>query len=142
MRNIAKNLSTFTNTEVTEILKKAKRALKHPGLDILCHPSPSALNHGRILVVTSRKVGPAVQRNLIRRRLKAIFYEEKLYEQKWDYICIIKPVFSEPAKKACITLTFEQLKEILIGVSQKIKILEENTKKSSVNSYIVDSKRG
>ncbi|KKP29798.1 MAG: ribonuclease P [candidate division TM6 bacterium GW2011_GWF2_30_66] len=120
MTEASKNLSTFTNTEVTEILKKAKRALKHPGLDILCHPSPENLNHGRILVVTSRKIGPAVKRNLIRRRLKAIFYEEKLYEQKWDYICIIK--------KQGINLTFNQLKDILICVSNKIKIVKENNK--------------
>lgn len=118
MQKITKNLSTFTNTEVTETLKKAKRALKHPGLDILCHPSPENLDRGRILIVTSRKVGPAVKRNLIRRRLKAIFYEEKLYEQKWDYICIIK--------KPGINLNFKQLKDILISVSNKVKIVKEN----------------
>lgn len=110
MPKLAKKISVFTNSQVSEILKKAKRVLKHPGLDVLCHPSPAALEHGRILVITSAKVGNSVKRNLIRRRIKAIFYEEKLYENKCDYICIIK--------RPGIDLTFEQLKEILLDVSR------------------------
>ena len=37
--------------------------------------------------MTPRRSGNAPQRNLIRRRLKAIFYEEKLYQGPYD--CII-----------------------------------------------------
>ena len=120
MPEIASNISVFAEYEVSEIMKKAKRALKHPGLDVLCHPAQT-LDFGRILVVTSRKVGPAVKRNLIRRRLKAIFYENKLYEQKWDYICIIK--------KPGINLTFDQLKDILIQVSCKVAEVIKNSQK-------------
>lgn len=121
MPNLSSKISVFTNSQVSEILKKAKRVLKHPGLDILCHPSPISLDKGRILVITSAKVGNSVQRNLIRRRIKAIFYEEKLYENKCDYICIIK--------RPGINLTFEQLKEILLG------ILEHRRAKNSPNFY-------
>jgi len=74
-----------------------------PSLTLLV--APKSREVGRILVVTSRKVGNAVKRNRIRRRLKAIFYEEKLYDRGYDCIVIIK--------KAGIELDFDELKKIM-----------------------------
>ncbi|MFC1842181.1 ribonuclease P protein component [Candidatus Dependentiae bacterium] len=112
MSKITRHISKFTESEVKKLFKKAKRVLRHAGLDILC--APAALEFGRILVVTPKKVGSAPERNLIRRRLKSLFYEEKLYEKKLDYIVIIK--------KKGINLPFNQLKEILTTlISQKSK---------------------
>jgi len=112
----SKNVSRFTESEVQKIFKKAKRVLKHPGLDVLCYPT--AHEFGRILVITPKRVGSAPQRNLIRRRLKSIFYEEKLYENKLDYVVIIK--------KEGIKLSFEQLKHILTNLTLPIVKKGEN----------------
>ena len=110
MPNISKKLSSFSKQEVAQLFSKAKRVLKkHPGLDILC--APTAQDFGRILIITSRKVGKASKRNLIRRRLKAIFYEEKLYEKGLDCIVIVK--------KEGINLPFKELKGILRYVVKK-----------------------
>jgi len=145
-----KHLSHFTSEEVSQIIKKARRAVRHPGLDILVsdlRPPEKALaetghalstksnlsseaqskneqkkktnlpdtalpsgerRRGRILVVTPKKIGSSPQRNRIRRRLKAIFYEEKLFERGIDVIVFVK--------KKGIELTFNQLKKLLIGV--------------------------
>jgi len=111
MPKISNKLSRFSEQEVAKLFKKAKRVLKHPGLDILC--SPTEKDFGRILVITSRKVGKASKRNLIRRRIKAIFYEEELYEKRLDCIVIVK--------KEGINLSFNELKSILHNEFQKIK---------------------
>jgi len=109
MPKISKKLSNFSEQEVAKLFRKAKRVLKHPGLHILC--APTKQDFGRILVVTSRKVGKASKRNLIRRRIKAIFYEEELYKKQLDCIVIIK--------KEGINLPFKELKGILLNVLQK-----------------------
>lgn len=101
---VAGRISRFKEHEVKELFKKAKRVLKHPGLDILCAPSEKK-EFGRILVITSKKTGIAAKRNRIRRRLKSIFYNKKLYEKKIDCIIIIK--------KDGINLSFEQLEDLL-----------------------------
>jgi len=100
----------FSEKEVSNLFKTARRALRHPGLDILC--GPAAQKQGRILVITARATGTAPKRNLIRRRLKAIFFEEKLFERGFDCIVIIK--------KAGINLDFEQLKGLLVGTFEKL----------------------
>ena len=99
-----KRLSRFTKQEVSQMFKKARRSLRHPGLDIMF--APKEQETGRILVITSRRTGPASQRNRIRRRLKAIFYEEKLSERGFDCIVIVK--------KPGVDLNFDELKELLL----------------------------
>jgi len=103
MSKISKNISNFSSQEVKKLFRKAKRVLRHSGLDVLC--SPATLDFGRILVITSKKVGNAPQRNLIRRRIKSLFYEQKLYKKLIDMVIIIK--------KEGINLSFKQLKDIL-----------------------------
>jgi len=98
------NLSVFTSNEVKHLFKVAKRALRSPNFDILCAPARTP-ECGRILVITPRRVGNAVTRNKIRRRLKAIYYEQSLYLHATDCIVIVK----EPGTQ----LNFEQLKELL-----------------------------
>jgi ribonuclease P protein component len=51
-------------------------------------------------------VGTAPERNKVRRRLKAIFYEEKLFDQGYDCVVIVK--------KPGVLLTFDQWKQLLI----------------------------
>lgn len=85
---IAPYISHFTQREIRIIFNKARRVYSDSGLVLLMHPSTK--DFGRILVITSRKVGNAPERNKIRRRLKAIFYKEKLYTAKQDCFVIIK----------------------------------------------------
>jgi len=106
-----KRLPRFTKQEVSHMFRKARRSLRHPGLDIMC--APAVHQAGRILVITSRRVGPASQRNRVRRRLKAIFHEEKLFERGFDCMAIIK--------KPGVDLSFDELKELLL---ESLNIME------------------
>lgn len=104
MKDVAKHLSKFQKKEIDQLFNKAKASYKSKELVILT--APSLLSFGRILLITSRKVGDAPTRNLLRRRSKAIFYENKLFEHKKD--CVI--IFKKPAS----LLSFEALKTIII----------------------------
>lgn len=98
-----KRISRFTSAEIAQIFKTARRAVRHPGLDILC--TPAAQKSARILVITPRKAGNSPQRNLIRRRLKSIFYENSWHELGFDCVVIIKP--------SGVTINFKELTKLL-----------------------------
>ena len=109
MPKVAKLISTFKKEEVSRIFQTSNRRIKTEWLDVIL--AKKALDFGRILVVTSRKVGNAPKRNKIRRRLKSIFYENKLYDLQYD--CIIL------TRKEAIDLSFEQLESILVSALTK-----------------------
>ncbi len=102
-------MPALTRQEIAQLFIKARRVVRHPGLDILMAPATSSL--GRIVVVTSRKVGNAPERNKVRRRLKAIFYEQQLAKHGFDCIVIIKV--------GGVDLPFQALQELLIDAFSK-----------------------
>lgn len=89
MRRVLKKLSHFHATEVKDILKHGKRVLKTPECDFIL--APQKKDGGRILVITPRKIGKAAQRNKVRRRLKALFYEGSFFNRGYDCVVIVKP---------------------------------------------------
>ena len=103
MKDVAKQISKFKRKEIDLLFQTTQAAYKSKELTILS--APCILSFGRVLLITSRKVGNAPERNLLRRWGRAIFYEEKLFEKNKD--CVV--IFKSPAKN----LTFDQFKEIL-----------------------------
>ena len=103
MKDVAKQISKFKQKEIDLLFKTTQAAYKSKELTILS--APCIFSFGRVLLITSRKVGNAPQRNLLRRWGRAIFYENKLFDKKKD--CVV--IFKSPAKN----LTFDQFKEIL-----------------------------
>lgn len=100
---IAQYISHFSPQEIRSIFHKARRTYVDAGLVILTYPT--AKQFGRILVITSRKTGNAPERNKIRRRIKAIFYQKKYYTHLLDCLIIVK--------KPGINYDFSKLQEIL-----------------------------
>jgi ribonuclease P protein component len=109
MPSIAKKISKFTKREIDHLFQHARRAFKSELCTILL--APRQQEFARILIIASRKVGNAPERNLIRRRIKSIFYEEKLFERNFDCVII--------AQKKLIELPFDQLKDLILGAYQK-----------------------
>src|SRR5437763_12894396 len=101
MPSIVKKISKFTKSEIDYLFSHARRIVKTQTCTILVAPRQKE-DFGRVLIVTSRKVGNAPERNLIRRRIKSIFYEEKLFARKFDCVVI--------AYKKMVVLSFDQLK--------------------------------
>lgn len=97
--------SHMTRVEIVTLFKTAKRVARYSAFDLLMAPAAHA--QGRLLVVTSAAVGNAPARNKIRRRIKAIFHEEKLFARGYDCIVIVKA--------EGVTLSYDQIKELLIS---------------------------
>lgn len=98
-----RKLSSFTRTEVATLFKSAQSKVKLPGLRILRASATSPF--GRVLIVTPRKVGNAPHRNLIRRRIKALYRENKFYTYPYDCIFLIG--------KECVSIPFEKLRHLI-----------------------------
>jgi ribonuclease P protein component len=99
-----KKYFSFSKKEIDETFKSAKPLYKENGLKIL--QTPTTKEFGKLLIITPKKSGKAFQRNLIKRRLKAIFYEEKLFEKPFVNIIFVY--------KTAMDLKFQDLKDILI----------------------------
>lgn len=106
---ISRNLSLFNENEVKAAFQNARHRIKVSGLKVFM--APRILEFGRILVVTPKKVGNSPKRNLIRRRLKSIFYENEIYQLPYDWIVL--------TSKEALSLPFEQLKKIIIDVAKE-----------------------
>lgn len=104
-----KDLSRLTRSEISAIFDKARCLLRHTSLTLLCAPTPAS--HGRVLVITSKKLGNAPARNKIRRKIKALFYEEKLFTHMVDCVFIIK--------KPGMALSLQELKELILPAFAK-----------------------
>lgn len=105
MARIFRALTRFTKQEIDALFSRAKRVIKHQNAHFLI--GTAAKEYGRILIIASRKVGNAPTRNKMRRQLKSIFYEQRLFNYGYDCIVIIKP---SPHQ-----LNFQELEKLLIS---------------------------
>ena len=117
MPSIVRKISKFTQREITDLFNRARRVIRNEACTILA--APRSGEFGRILIVASRKVGNAPERNVVRRRIKAIFYEEKLFSHGFDFVIIVQ--------KKAVTLPFDQLKELLLTAYQKACLIHEDS---------------
>ena len=109
MSSIVRKISKFTKSEIDRLFHDARRVIRNQFCIILI--APRQKEFGRVLIIASRKVGNAPERNLVRRRIKSIFYEEKLFELGFDCVVIVY--------KKAVSLPFEQLKGFLLTAYQK-----------------------
>lgn len=109
MPRLAREITRFERKEIEHLFAQAKRTASYSAFTLL--KAPAQKDFGRILIITSRKVGNAPERNKIRRRLKSIFFETAAYKNSWDWAIIIK--------KAAVALSFDELKELLLGGLKK-----------------------
>lgn len=82
-----RQLFSFTNPEVNAAFVHARRAGKTYGLTLLHSEDPTI--QGKLLIITPRASGKAHERNLLRRRVKHIFYTNKLYEASGRWILLV-----------------------------------------------------
>lgn len=99
-----KNLFSFSKSEVEKTFSHASFVIKQHGLKLLKAPELESA-HGKLLAVISKKFGKAHERNLMRRRIKSIFYNQKLFEVHATWILIVY----ENSKQ----LEFAQLQDFL-----------------------------
>lgn len=111
-------VSSFTAREIASLLKRARQIFTSPQLSIKAGLKSGI--HSRILAITPKKMGTAPLRNLIKRRLKALFYEERLFNSPFDLVIY--------CKKGATDLPYADLKTLLP------MILENAQKKGVISS--------
>ena len=73
----------------------------------IIHTNPKKEENGRFGIAVGTKIGNAVIRNKLKRRVREIINEERfLFEKELDYIIIVR--------KSCLDLNFEQMKKSLL----------------------------
>lgn len=104
MAAIARKITQFTKSDIEQLWKNVHPVLRHKGFLLLCsnYSQPSL---GRILIVIPKKIGNAPLRNKLRRQIKSIFYENKLYQKGFTWIFL--------AKAPLVNLNFKELETIL-----------------------------
>lgn len=104
MKKYAGLISSFTRTEIDQLFAISTAQARTIYYTLLA--GPRSKEYARILIVTTKKLGSAVIRNRIRRRVKALFYQDKFYQTaQHDFIFI--------ARRPVVDVPFEQLKELL-----------------------------
>jgi ribonuclease P protein component len=117
MPSIVRKISKFTKREIDHLFQHARRVIRNQFCTVLI--APRQKEFGRVLIIASRKVGNAPERNVVRRRIKAIFYEEKLFDLNFDCVVIVY--------KKAVTLPFEQLKDLLLTAYHKGRQANEDS---------------
>ncbi len=103
MNSLPRKLTSFTKEQIDTLFANSVLIFRKNGLII--YRAPASFAYGRILLIVPRQSGSAPQRNLIKRRLKSIFYEHKLYEKGFDLAINVR--------KEATDLPFETLQTIL-----------------------------
>jgi ribonuclease P protein component len=108
-RSIARSITSFTKNEIHSLFNRAHSFLKKEGLDIRL--APKNQDNAKILLVVSRKTGNSPQRNLLKRRIKAIFYEDQFFKREFDWIIVTRA-------QAC-ALSFSQIKVLMLTAYER-----------------------
>jgi ribonuclease P protein component len=105
-----KKLFSFKSSYAKKALKKSSLIKRMKGLTLLKSSADEVYpenkpEHGKLLIIIPKRSGNAVKRNRIKRKIKSIFYNEKLYTKVNIYSIIVY--------KEAMDLTFEQIKKFL-----------------------------
>lgn len=110
MAKIAGRMTDFSRSEVLSLLASAKPAFRTKGLTFLLRKRTGDI--GRILIIIPRRVGNSPERHQLRRRLKALFYELRLWERSVN--CVVRTY------PGATTLTFDALKTALLAAYRDV----------------------
>ena len=111
LKRKAKKIASFSQQDITSLRKTSKFIHAAQGIRILAACSLSTSS--RILIIVPGKSGSSPERNLIKRRIKSIFYEENFTTAGYDYVVIVK--------KPGIHTSFADLKTYLLLVKNKLQ---------------------
>jgi len=103
-----RDIFRFSQTEVDHSFAHSKPFAQTRGLKVLriFNQAEKNRSYGKFLIVAARTLRPLTIRNLVKRRIKAIIYEEQLYATPGTYILILYPATAQRS--------YEELKQFLM----------------------------
>jgi len=85
---------------------------------LVLYAKPNRLGINRVGITVSKKLGHAVVRNQVRRRLREIYrLNEELFQNGWDIVVV--------ARSRCIHAPFQSITEAYLALAAKAGILKE-----------------
>ena len=86
---------------------------------LVLYARPNKLDINRVGITVSKKLGHAVVRNRVRRRLREVYrLNEEQFQQGWDIVVV--------ARSRCVVSDFESLQKAYLALAAKAGILKEN----------------
>ncbi len=107
---IPKKLSSFSKIEIARLFKESILKVRYPGVRILAGPLLEDQPYAKLLMVVSRRVGNAPERNLIKRRLRVIFRNERLFLGK-NHLTVI-------VDNRVLLLSFQKLRALMLKTQE------------------------
>jgi ribonuclease P protein component len=104
-------LTKYSKLEIEKLFKTISLKFRRVGLEILL--APRSLNYGRLLLSVSRRTGNSPQRNLFKRRMRAVFYENQLFNLNFDWVIIVKT-------KSALKHDFAILQKTILAIAHEI----------------------
>ena len=87
---------------------------------LVLYAKPNRLNVNRVGITVSKKLGHAVVRNRVRRRLREIYrLHEEQFAPGWDIVVV--------ARSSCVGADFGALTKAYLELAKKAGLLKENT---------------
>ena len=86
---------------------------------LVLYARPNRLDCNRVGITVSKKLGHAVIRNRVRRRLREVYrLNEELFQPGWDIVVV--------ARSRCIDADFQSITKAYLALAAKAGILKEN----------------
>jgi ribonuclease P protein component len=104
MISIARSITQFKRNQISYCFAHATRVKQCDAFVLLRVLRQGQF--GRILVITAKKVGNAPERNLLKRRIKSIFFTAKAFQKEFDWVFI--------ARQKATSLSYAQLQQKLL----------------------------
>lgn len=84
---------------------------------LVLYARPNRTQGNRVGITASKKLGKAVVRNRVRRRLREVYrLNEEKFQPGWDIVVV--------ARSRCITASFHKLTNAYLSLAQKAGILK------------------
>ena len=86
---------------------------------LVLYTRPNRLEINRVGITVSKKLGHAVVRNRVRRRLREVYrLNEEQFQNGWDIVVV--------ARSRCIDTDFQSLQKAYLALAAKAGILKEH----------------
>lgn len=110
MASIARRITAWREGEIRRTIRKSRRLIRSDSADVSVIQTHGI---GRVLIIIPKKVGTAVVRNRTRRRIRSLFFENKLFSQGVSWVIYVKPPLANLSFQELYTLFMHWAAEAL-----------------------------
>ena len=113
-----RSFSFVYGEKLNHIFRRLYATSGHANGYLVLYARPNRLNTNRVGITASKKLGHAVVRNRVRRRLREVYrLNEELFAPGWDIVVV--------ARSRCIDADFGKLTHGYLSLAQKAGVLKQ-----------------